>query len=90
MNWKRFSNNSCCVPPNEGSAIIGAYFAREPARLRDYVRMSTRLTHTDPKAEIAAQAVARAAAWAVVRGKSEPEFLEELKSMDADPAWIEI
>lgn len=52
--------------PAMRSAILGAFLAGDPAKLEDYVRASTRLTHTDPRAEIAAQAVARTAAWAVM------------------------
>jgi ADP-ribosylglycohydrolase len=50
--------------PAMRSAVIGVFFEDDPDRLAAYVRASTRLTHTDPKAETAALAVARTAAFA--------------------------
>ncbi len=44
-------------------APIGALFNREERLLDAYVRVSTRLTHTDPRAYTGACAVARAVAW---------------------------
>lgn len=43
--------------------IIGVVFANDPARMARFVRASTRLTHTDPRAERAAMAVALAASF---------------------------
>jgi len=51
--------------PAMRSALIGTYFAGNLAQIRSYVRASTRLTHTDPKAETTALAVALTASWAV-------------------------
>ena len=51
--------------PAMRSAIIGGYFHDKPELLRCFVLASTQLTHTDPKAAIGAEAVARVAAWAV-------------------------
>jgi ADP-ribosylglycohydrolase len=50
--------------PAMRSAVLGAWFADDTKRLGDYVSASTRLTHTDPRAETAALAVALTAAWA--------------------------
>jgi len=50
--------------PAMRSAVLGVRFANDPVRLAEYVRASTCLTHTDPRAETAALAVARTAAWA--------------------------
>lgn len=50
--------------PAMRSAVIGIFFAEDPERLKSFVRASTRLTHTDPKAETAALAVALTAAFA--------------------------
>lgn len=50
--------------PAMRSAIIGIFFANDSERLKSFVRASTRLTHTDPKAETAALAVASTAAFA--------------------------
>ena len=48
--------------PSMRSALIGVFWAEEPELLRMHVRAATRLTHSDPKAECAALAVAFAAA----------------------------
>jgi len=61
------------------SALLGVYFAGDLASLRDYVRASTRLTHTDPKAETAALAVAFTAAWALGGLRPEGAPLEEMR-----------
>jgi len=47
------------------SAVIGGYFHDKPELLRRFALASTQLTHTDPKAAIGAEAVARVAALAV-------------------------
>ena len=78
--------------PAMRSALIGVYFAGDLAQIRDYVRASTRLTHTDPKAETAALAVALTASWSV-NGFRPEEYLHEIQELwisagpnDAD--WI--
>jgi ADP-ribosyl-[dinitrogen reductase] hydrolase len=73
--------------PAMRSAILGAYFADEPARRRAYVRASTRLTHTDPKAETAALAVAEGVAWAMNRDKPLEQWLARLPSLGSDAEW---
>lgn len=50
--------------PAMRSPIFGVWFAHDAARLKEFVRASTRLTHTDPRAETAALAVAQTTAWA--------------------------
>ena len=47
--------------PAMRAPILGVCHGSDPARLRELVRASTRLTHTDPKAEYGAFAVAWAA-----------------------------
>jgi len=47
--------------PSMRSAIIGVCYGHDLVKLRELVRASTRLTHTDPKAEYGAFAVALAA-----------------------------
>jgi ADP-ribosyl-[dinitrogen reductase] hydrolase len=69
------------------SAIIGAYFANEAEKRRAFVSASTRLTHTDPKAETAALAVAEAAARAVSQNESAEEWLAHLASFGCDEEW---
>ena len=50
-------------------AIIGVCFGEDRERLKNLVRVSTRITHTDPKAEYGALAVA-VAAFLASRSKS--------------------
>ncbi|CAN5473064.1 ADP-ribosylglycohydrolase family protein [soil metagenome] len=81
--------------PSMRSAIIGAYFAGDQARIRQYVRASTVLTHSDPKAEIAAQAVASTASWAVCGGVVSWASIKELRERwlgcgTGDTAWQKI
>jgi ADP-ribosylglycohydrolase len=73
--------------PAMRSAIIGAYFSDDPVKRQAFVSASTRLTHTDPKAETAALAVAEAAAWSVSQDKSITEWLDRLPSLGNDDAW---
>lgn len=47
--------------PAMRSALLGVCFADDEPKLRAFVRVSTRITHTDPRAEFAALAVALAA-----------------------------
>jgi ADP-ribosylglycohydrolase len=71
------------------SAVIGAWHAEDEERRRAFVRASTRLTHTDPRAEAAAQAVALGAAMAL-RKEGAPDvvlFLDELRELSADEEW---
>jgi ADP-ribosyl-[dinitrogen reductase] hydrolase len=51
--------------PAMRSAILGGYFHDQSERIDGFVRQSTRLTHTDSKAETGARAIALLAAWAV-------------------------
>ncbi len=64
--------------PAMRSAIIGVWYADQPEKMRALVRASTRLTHTDPKAEVGALAVAIAAS-----GVDPEEFPEVRKSVAA-------
>jgi ADP-ribosyl-[dinitrogen reductase] hydrolase len=50
--------------PAMRAPILGVCLRRDPDRLAQYVRASTRLTHTDPKAEQGAWAAALAAGYA--------------------------
>lgn len=73
--------------PAMRSAIVGAFFRNDPARRRDYVRASTRLTHADPRAEVAAQAVAEATAGAARRESSNATILPALRELSGDAEW---
>ena len=51
--------------PAMRAAPIGAFFWDDPSKIDDYIRISTRMTHTDPKAEVGAKFVAYLAAWII-------------------------
>ena len=76
--------------PAMRSAIIGAFFANDPAQRQKFVAASTRITHTDPRAEIAALAVAEAAAWAVNGGVNVEEFLHHLPDCGQNQEWLNL
>lgn len=88
------------IPPNRSgvwsagngpamrSAIIGVYFADDSVKRRAFVSASTRLTHTDPKAETAALAVAEAAAWAVDQNEAIEPWLTRMSSLGRDAEWL--
>jgi ADP-ribosyl-[dinitrogen reductase] hydrolase len=85
--------------PAMRSAVIGVLFAKDVERTRAFVRASTRVTHTDPRAEEGALAVALAAGYAAGRGVSQltaagvlsqirrhvsgEEFLQSLDAVEA-------
>jgi len=72
-------------------APIGAYFADDPSRVADMTALCARITHTDPKAMIATNAVAQTAAWIVRAGLAErpdlDEFIQVLSSVSDDTEW---
>jgi len=76
--------------PAMRSAILGAYFAEDTDKRREFVSAATRLTHTDPKAETAALAVAEAAALSVSQTSSTEAWLSNLPSLGGDDQWKEI
>ena len=77
--------------PAMRSAIIGAYFFDDAQKRRAFVSAATRLTHTDPKAETAALAVAEAAALSVGQSRGSAEsWLLHLPSLGTDAEWQEI
>lgn len=81
--WLGFSHkNSGVFSAGNGPAmrapVIGACFADSPERIRPHIRISTRMTHTDPKAEEGALAIALAAAHGVRRGPSSVSYNELL------------
>lgn len=73
--------------PAMRSAILGACFVDEHPKRRAFVSAATRITHTDPKAETAALAVAEAAAWAVNQGEPVEKLLERLPALGHDNQW---
>ena len=76
--------------PAMRSAILGAFFADDERRRREFVVASTRLTHTDPKAQTAALAVAEAVAWTVGGRGAVAGFLSKLRTCGATDEWLEI
>lgn len=72
--------------PAMRSALIGVYFHADSAKRREFVRASTRITHTDPKAEEAALAVAEAAAFGVNGGDAR-EIIAALTAISQDSSW---
>ncbi|WP_437671095.1 ADP-ribosylglycohydrolase family protein [Sorangium sp. So ce131] len=67
--------------------ILGASLAHEPSRIEPLVRASTRLTHTDPRAEEGARILALAAAYAAARTPEQvnpAELLAALRDRVAD------
>jgi ADP-ribosyl-[dinitrogen reductase] hydrolase len=73
--------------PAMRSAIIGAYFFDDPLKRKEFVSAATRLTHTDPKAEVAALAVAEAAAWAMLLQESLKELASRLCQLNDGEEW---
>lgn len=71
--------------PAMRSAAIGAFFAHDSVLRRNFVEASARLTHTDPRAVIAAQAVAEIAGFVCRRDEADPFPL--LQNLGADPEW---
>lgn len=65
--------------PAMRSALLGVNSERSMEQLRELVRASTRLTHTDPKAEWAAYAVALAARMAVAGAVAPGAFHQVLR-----------
>lgn len=84
--------------PAMRSGIIGAYYYDQSHRRREFVRLATEMTHTDPKAFTGALAVAETAALIVRRKmnglKERPEldsFIEMLNDLAPDDSqWIKL
>ncbi len=75
--------------PAMRSAVIGVYYAGEPETRRHFVRASTRMTHTDMRAEIGAQAVASLAAYLTKTSAPSPEEIILLLREEGpnEPEW---
>jgi ADP-ribosylglycohydrolase len=81
--------------PAMRSALLGVCLGQDPKRLSAFVRASTRLTHTDPRAERGALLVALAARHAAVHGPAgvDPVALHrEMRAAlpDADPELLRL
>jgi ADP-ribosylglycohydrolase len=66
--------------PSMRSPILGACYGHDPSRLAELVRASTRITHTDPKAEYGALAAAVATSIASSTVPA-PELVAEFRKM---------
>lgn len=78
--------------PAMRAALLGVCLGHEPERLRSFVCASTRLTHTDPRAERGAWLVASAAHHGAVqgpRGVDGPALLQEARTAwdEPDEKW---
>ena len=75
--------------PAMRSAVLGAYFAGQPARRREFVLASTRLTHRGWQAETAALAVAESAALSMVNnGQLNPsQVVAMLRELSDEAEW---
>jgi ADP-ribosyl-[dinitrogen reductase] hydrolase len=63
-------------------AILGILFYENPEKLKTLIRSSTRLTHTDPRAEWGALAIALAAGMAARQQQVKPQdYYQELRSL---------
>lgn len=75
--------------PAMRSAILGAVFADNETKRREFVLASTRMTHTDSRAATAALALAEAAA-AVVRGETSEQLHPILTALSDDNEWLRL
>jgi len=73
--------------PAMRSAILGVFFAEQSDKRRAFVSAATRLTHTDPRAEVAALAVAEAAAWVVSGSNDVGGLFTSLEDVSANAEW---
>ena len=88
----RAAGRSAGSGPAMRSAIIGAYFAKDEARRREFVSASSRLTHRGWQAETAALAVAECVAL-TTRQASQPgvsDVLATLGDLSAEAEWQSI
>jgi ADP-ribosyl-[dinitrogen reductase] hydrolase len=67
--------------------ILGVYFANDRALRADFVKASTLLTHTDPKAVEAAMMAADCAAFAANRELCRDVILGHMRELAASPEW---
>ncbi len=72
------------------TALLGVYFAENPERRRQFVCASTQITHRDPRAEIAALAVAETAAWMTARRDDMDALLQTFANISELSEWTAI
>ncbi len=76
-------------------APIGAFFSSSPEDLDRFVKVSTTITHTDPKALTGSLAVARLTAWIINENMEQrpdrDDFIQFLRGIDEnDPEWKDL
>jgi len=97
--WMGFSPRSSGVwsagnGPAMRSAVIGAFFHDRPDEVENYVRASTEMTHSDPRALTGALAIARCAASVFLASGAEQSsqgaLMDELRRCGEDSEWLVI
>ncbi|GAA3931172.1 ADP-ribosylglycohydrolase family protein [Litoribacillus peritrichatus] len=99
-SWIGFPHNKSGVysagnGPAMRAPILGVVFGHQPELLKEYVGLSTRITHTDPKAYIGALAVAEASYLSSQQNYGFESFksamhhlLTELPSHQTEEFWL--
>jgi ADP-ribosyl-[dinitrogen reductase] hydrolase len=98
--WLRFSPlKSGVYSAGNGAAmrssIIGAYFANNLPKLDVFVTLSTKITHSDPRALIGAKAIAYITAWIIREDLKECPDIDELEAIlrlieDKETEWLNL
>lgn len=88
FGWRTSGVPSAGNGPAMRAAVIGACLAGEPDALAAWVRVATRITHTDERAFRAAYLVALAAAYAASRAPADVDGLQFL--LDARAALVRV
>lgn len=73
--------------PSMRCALIGVYFVRDAGKRREFVQASTEITHRDPRATIAALAIAETAAWMTDKRDDVECLLIALEKLGELPEW---
>ncbi|BAQ65470.1 ADP-ribosylglycohydrolase family protein [Geminocystis sp. NIES-3709] len=77
------------------SSIIGAYFAYNQPKLDSFLTLSTRITHSDPRALIGAKAIAYITAWIIKENLKELPDIDKLEAIlrlveNDDQEWLNL
>ena len=90
------------IPPNRSgvmsagngpamrTTLLGVYFADDAGRRRQFVQVSTQITHRDPRAEIAALAVTETATWMAKQRDDVDALLQSLTNLSELDEWTAI
>ena len=78
--------------PATRAAVIGAFFADDVQQMDTYLELSTRITHSDPKALTGSKAIAYLTAWSLKNAAGQiletAEIFDVLKKIDLeDTEW---